>query len=72
MANMLELVSKQPTVDAVPVVHGRWIKRGYACGESEYKCSVCGETEWRTNCERMKYCMFCGAKMDGGEANDHG
>lgn len=53
-----------PTVDAAPVVHGRWIKGGYACGENEYKCSACGETEWRTGCARMKYCMCCGAKMD--------
>jgi hypothetical protein len=64
MANMRELVNKQPTVDAAPVKHGRWIKGGYACGENEYKCSACGETEWRTGCKRMKYCMYCGAKMD--------
>ena len=65
-------VGNAPTVDAVPVVHGSWIKGGYACGENEYKCSVCGETEWRTSSARMKYCMFCGAKMDGGEANADG
>lgn len=65
----LTYLDEAPTVDAVPVKHGRWIKRGYACGESEYKCSACGETEWRTNCGRMKYCMFCGAKMDGGGAD---
>ena len=23
-------------------------------------------TEWRTSDSRMKWCMFCGAKMDGG------
>lgn len=57
-------MDNMPTVDAVPVVHGRWIKGGYACGENEYKCSACGETEWRTGCARMKYCMCCGAKMD--------
>lgn len=44
--------------------HGRWEEGGYACGETEWKCSACGETEWRTSCSRMKYCMFCGAKMD--------
>ena len=49
---------------------GRWIKRGYACGENEYECSVCHETEWRTSASRMKYCMFCGARMDGGDKND--
>lgn len=57
-------IQKAPIVDAVPVKHGRWIKGGYACGENEYKCSACGETEWRTGCKRMKYCMYCGAKMD--------
>lgn len=59
-----KLIADAPTVDAAPVVHGRWIKGGYACGENEYKCSACGETEWRTGCARMKYCMCCGAKMD--------
>ena len=58
------LISVMPEVDAMPVKHGRWIKGGYACGENEYKCSACGETEWRTGCARMKYCMCCGAKMD--------
>ena len=57
-------VKYAPTVDAVPVKHGRWIKGGYACGENEYKCSACGETEWRTGCARMKYCMCCGSRMD--------
>lgn len=44
--------------------NGYWKKGGYACGETEWKCSVCGETEWRTSCSRMKFCLFCGAKMD--------
>lgn len=50
-----------------PVRHGHWIKRGCVCGENEYECSECHETEWRTSDSRMKWCMFCGAKMDGGE-----
>ena len=53
-----------PEADVVKVRNGRWIKRGYACGENEYECSACHETEWRTTASRMKYCMFCGAKMD--------
>lgn len=48
----------------VPVRHGRWIKIGYACGETEYQCSECKETEWRTSASRLKYCPFCGAMMD--------
>lgn len=64
MVRLIDLQMLMPTVDAAPVKHGRWIKGGYACGENEYKCSACGETEWRTGCARMKYCMCCGAKMD--------
>ena len=63
----VDVIEREPAVDAVPVRHGRWIKRGYACGENEYECSVCHETEWRTSASGMKYCMFCGARMDGGD-----
>ena len=63
----VDVIEREPAVDAVPVRHGRWIKRGYACGENEYECSACHETEWRTSASRMKYCMFCGARMDGGD-----
>lgn len=67
----VDVIEREPAVDAVPVRHGRWIKRGYACGENEYECSACHETEWRTSASRMKYCMFCGAKMDlKGETED--
>lgn len=55
--------------DWEPVRHGHWVKRGYVCGETEYECSECHETEWRTSDSRMKWCMFCGAKMDGGGYN---
>ena len=59
-------VGEQRTVDAVPVVHGRWI--------DEYpfvRCSVCN-AEWlncRTDNEPnlFYYCPNCGAKMDLGE-----
>lgn len=58
-----------PAADVIPAQHGRWIKRGYACGESEYKCSACGETEWRTDSHQMKWCPHCGARMDGRRNN---
>lgn len=47
-----------------PVRHGRWVKSGYACGESEWTCTICGNKEWRTSISRLKFCPFCGAKMD--------
>lgn len=62
-AKMLELL---PAADVAPVRYGRWLIGGYACGETEWQCSYCKETEWRTSSDRLKYCPFCGAKMDGG------
>lgn len=49
-----------PTVDAAPVVHGRWIKDG-----DVVVCSECGE-EHAWDEYRATYCEDCGAKMDGG------
>lgn len=54
-----------PAADVAPVVHGRWEVKGYACGESEFECSACHETEWRTSIGRFMWCPFCGAIMDG-------
>lgn len=57
-------------IDAAPTIDpeslrptAEWIDRGYVCGEHEYECSACHETEWRTSEKRMKYCMFCGKRM---------
>ncbi len=58
------LMDDAPTIDPeslLPTAH--WIDRGYVCGEHEYECSACHETEWRTSEKRMKYCMFCGKRM---------
>ena len=49
------LVEDAPTVDAVPVRHGRWIKR------EVFRCSECISLSMRT----YPYCCICGAKMDG-------
>ena len=42
---------------------GKWIRGGHCCGDTEWKCSVCGADEWRTNA--TPFCMWCGAKMEG-------
>lgn len=63
-------IEDEPSVDAEPVRHGRWVKSGYACGESEWTCTVCGNKEWRVSSGRLKWCPFCGAKMDGGADNE--
>lgn len=61
--HMPNVINKQPTVDAVEVVHGRWV-HGFSV-----RCSVCNgyaltdedHDSWIT-----PYCPNCGAKMDGG------
>lgn len=54
------VILEAPTVDAVKVVHGRWIFDPYAFSMMCYQCSCCGE--WHDN--KSNYCPDCGAKMD--------
>lgn len=56
-------LEKLPTVDAVPVVHGHWIKIGGQYSIRNMKCSICGE-EVFGDVDTEKYCFNCGAKMD--------
>ena len=69
------LKEKCPTVDAVEVVHGRWIVSG--CGFD--LCSECRKVyadgyltamgiKART---QFNYCPNCGAKMDGGNEDEN-
>lgn len=62
---MKKAVEETPTIDAVEVVHGRWIlERIYR------KCSLC---EWifcirdeEGDLQKFNYCPNCGMPMDGG------
>ena len=55
-----------PTVDAVEVVHGRWVDNG-ACGYKwAFYCSKCGYIDGYPFNDRHNYCPNCGAKMDEG------
>lgn len=69
---MFELAQKAPAVDAVPVVHARWVK-AHGMMPPEYhhrkQCSMCGAWALQDyfGRERMShYCPNCCAKMDGG------
>ena len=66
------IVKEQPTIDAVEVVHGRWVGvdstywRWYhdeakAIERTTYRCSECA----RKSIIKTNYCPNCGAKMDG-------
>jgi hypothetical protein len=59
--DIIELINNQPTVDAVPMVYGRWI---------EYQIPhviCCSNCDWATDAaeKNFQYCPMCGARMDG-------
>lgn len=56
-----DMVMSAPTIDAVEVVHGRWVFDR----PNHYKCSLC-DAMWSGVVHFMKFCPNCGAKMDGG------
>ena len=57
-------LNAHPTVDAVPVAHGRWEEADDGDG---VVCSVCREDFCTIylETERFNYCPNCGARMDG-------
>ena len=78
------LKEKCPTVDAVEVVHGRWVKHkpkpeamrawhrqgiGKAMSENSIFWTCSCCEEWGT--PRYNYCPHCGAKMDGGNEDEN-
>lgn len=61
-------INSIPAIDAVPVVHARWIYSGHvdADGNRHANCSHCGageehKEEWT---HKVPYCWSCGARMD--------
>ena len=76
MVNGYMKVDRIKTVDAAPVVHGRW----EFCGDDDIVCSECGARYYKKwllqsfytgpGSDRMDgfgCCPYCGALMDGGE-----
>ena len=60
-----EAIAKQPTIDAEPVRHGKWIE--VEDSMIRCRCSVCG---WESHLYEddvygMPYCPNCGAYMRG-------
>lgn len=55
-------IAELPAVDAVPVVHARWVFHDDDI-MPWVSCSECGVCTDSTN--KTPYCPYCGAKMDG-------
>lgn len=64
-----DVIKRQPSVDAAPVRHGRWVWDSgdvyicTRCGEKSNVKEVMGNPDW-------DWCPNCGALMDGGADND--
>ena len=67
-------VENAPTVDAVEVVHGRWVQKEFWTGGGTWRCSECGRQIMFMNgtptTENVHYCPNCGADMR--ERKDNG
>ena len=66
---ILDTIDEAPTIEAAPVVHGRWVDQPTGrYGKWQSWCSVCrrrsGIGGVETNRHRA-YCPNCGARMDG-------
>lgn len=60
------VVENEPTVEAEPVKHGKWVHDGYDIphGVDWMHCSECGNREPYVPAAMTNYCPNCGAKMD--------
>ena len=61
-------VEDAPTIDAMPVVHARWVheQRYGDSGGWVWRCTACRREAITPIISALKYCHACGAKMDGG------
>ena len=72
--DVVDMLESRPTVDAKPVVHGRWVWGKNSMNQYGAWCTKC-ECGWEdkgNDFDRVqglviahKYCPNCGAKMDG-------
>lgn len=58
---VVDAIMDVPTVEAVPVVHGRWIEND----NGTYSCSRCNSWIPKEQRYYAKFCLYCGADMRG-------
>ena len=70
--DVCDMLESCPAVDAMEVVHGRWVFGELDVLGQPVHCSVCGWGSDMVNramwllYDGHKFCGHCGAKMDGG------
>ena len=65
-SEIINLIDEAPTVDAVEVVHGRWVFKNNPITDPKgyFIRIVCSNCNLHTG-QKSNYCPQCGAKMDG-------
>ena len=58
---IMQAIDEQPTIDAEPVRHGKWIY--HIDSESIGETWICSECNGEELC-KTKFCPHCGARMD--------
>ena len=66
----INTVKRQPTIDAVPVVHGRWIEEWETEDTRMLRCSECRMMFNVGKGRDGNFCPNCGAKMDRAERKE--
>lgn len=63
---ILNILNGLPTIDVMPVRHGKWIDIDEQSYTWKVRCSVCGHERsmMSTQGEYPNYCEHCGARMD--------
>lgn len=64
-------IANAPAADVQEVRHGEW--KSFHSQDTLYRsyyCSACGHEQIIPLTTAVKYCPHCGAKMDGGKADD--
>ena len=61
-----QAVDEQPTIEAEPVRHGKWIFKHNPITDPKgyFIRIICSECDLHTG-QKSNYCPMCGAKMDG-------
>lgn len=68
-----KVIKSVPTIDARSVKHGKWIADSAELPSKNYTCSECmNKIQTRYYCWQcyIRYCDNCGAKMNGGNADE--
>ena len=67
----MRMITDIPTVNAVEVVHGRWVNISSPWARHLHYCSICNaKMDFIGRLSDYKYCFNCGAKMDGGAKDE--